>query len=147
MKALRLHFDKLFANYPYMGFMARLHQRSLAPVWNDFLRLWWPMISGNGWGLNFPEIYLTVEEKPREKLNQENWPDRRSNRGPLDGRQWLYPTTTDVVPTPKKWTLQLQTSRRCIPQHLTKRRVKDFYHQDYDLFAQKLIVVKFVFNT
>ena len=25
------------------------------------------MISGNGWGLNFPEIYLIVEKKPRKK--------------------------------------------------------------------------------
>ena len=67
----------------YMGFRARLHQMSLAPVWNDFWRLWWPMISGNGWGLCFPDICLTVEEEPRENLNQENWADRGSNPGPL----------------------------------------------------------------
>ena len=67
----------------YMGFRARLHQMSLAPVWNDFWRLWWPMISGNGWGLCFPDICLTVEEEPRENLNQENWAYRGSNPGPL----------------------------------------------------------------
>ena len=43
-----------------MGFSARLHQRSLTPVWNDFWLLWWPMISGDGWGLPFPDIYLTL---------------------------------------------------------------------------------------
>ena len=26
--------------------------------------------------LSFPDICLTVEEKPRKKLNHENWPDR-----------------------------------------------------------------------
>ena len=47
----------------------------LAPVWNDFWWLWWPMISGDGWGLSFPENCLTVKVKPRKNLNQENWPD------------------------------------------------------------------------
>ena len=28
------------------------------------------MMSGNGWGLSFPEICLTVEEKPRKKPQQ-----------------------------------------------------------------------------
>ena len=50
-----------------MGFRARLCQRSLAPVWNDFWLLWWPMVSGDGLGLRFPYICLTVEEKPRKK--------------------------------------------------------------------------------
>ena len=46
----------------------RLHLRSLVPVMNDFLWLWWPMISGDGWSLSFPDICLTVEEKFRKKL-------------------------------------------------------------------------------
>ena len=31
------------------------------------------MISGDGCGLRFPDICHTVEEKPRQNLNQENW--------------------------------------------------------------------------
>ena len=44
------------------------------------------MISGDGWGLSFPDIYLTVGEKPRKNLNQENLPDRGSNPDPLRDR-------------------------------------------------------------
>ena len=51
----------------YMGFSAGQHHRSFAPVWNDFWWLWWPMISGDGWGLSFPDICVTVEEKPQKK--------------------------------------------------------------------------------
>ena len=29
-------------------------------------------ISGDGWGLSFPDICLMVVEKPRKNLNQEN---------------------------------------------------------------------------
>ena len=50
----------------YMGFMAHQHQRS-SPIWNY---LWWlrcPVISRNRLGLNFPDNYLTVEEKPQKK--------------------------------------------------------------------------------
>ena len=36
------------------GFRAHQHQKSLAPIMNDFLWLWWPMISRNGLGLIFP---------------------------------------------------------------------------------------------
>ena len=79
-----------------MCFRARLHQRSLAPVWNDFWWLWWPMISGDVWDLSLPDICLTVEEKPRKNLNQENWSDRGSNPGPLGERQRCYPSTTAV---------------------------------------------------
>ena len=51
----------------YSSFRAREHQRSLALVLNDFLWLWWPVISGDGWDLRFLDICLTVEEKPRKK--------------------------------------------------------------------------------
>ena len=34
------------------------------------------MISRDGWGLNFPDVYLTVEEKLRKNPSQENGPDR-----------------------------------------------------------------------
>ena len=49
---------------------------SEAPVMNDFWWLWWPMITGDGWGLSFLGICLTVEENPRKNLNQQNWPNR-----------------------------------------------------------------------
>ena len=78
-------------------FSARQHLRSLAPVMSDFLWLWWSMISGNGCGLSFPNIYLTVEENSRKILNQENWPDCVSNTGSLGERQCCYPLTTAVV--------------------------------------------------
>ena len=55
------------------------------------------MISGDGWGLSFPNICLTVEEKHRKSPNQENWPDRGSNPRPLGERQRCYPLTTAVV--------------------------------------------------
>ena len=55
------------------------------------------MISGNGWGLSFPDICRTVEEKPRKNLNKENLPDRGSNLGPLGERQGCYSLTTAVV--------------------------------------------------
>ena len=45
-------------------FKAWQQQRSLAPVMNDFLWIWWPMISGDGWGLSFTDICHTVEETP-----------------------------------------------------------------------------------
>ena len=81
----------------YMIFMARPHHRSLALIMIDFLRLWWPMISGDGWGLSFPDICLTVEEKPRKEPQSGNWPDRGSNPGPLCERQRRYLKTIAVV--------------------------------------------------
>ena len=47
-------------------FRARQHLRSLSPIINDFLWLWWPIIFGDGCSLSFPDICLTVEEKPRK---------------------------------------------------------------------------------
>ena len=76
------------------GCRVRQHLRSLAPAMNDFGWLWWPVESGAGWGLRFPDIYLTVEEKP---INLENWPDRGSN--PCYIVMWeqrCYPLTTAV---------------------------------------------------
>ena len=74
-----------------MGFRARIHQRSLTPVWNYFDNiLWWPMISGDRWGLSFPDICLTGEEKPRQNPTQETCPDRRSNPGQLRDKRACY---------------------------------------------------------
>ena len=55
------------------------------------------MISGDGCGLSFPEICLTVEENLGKNLNQENRPDRGSDPGPLGEKQRCYPLTTAVV--------------------------------------------------
>ena len=30
------------------------------------------MITGDGWGLSFPDMHHTVEENPQKNLNQEN---------------------------------------------------------------------------
>ena len=51
------------------------------------------MISGDGWGLGFPDMSYGWGKNP-EKLNQENWPDRGSNPGPLGERQRSYPLAT-----------------------------------------------------
>ena len=48
------------------------------------------MISGDGWGLYFPNICLTVEENSIKSFSQENWPDREYNPGPLGDRQRYY---------------------------------------------------------
>ena len=48
----------------YIGFRARRHRRSLAPVWND-LWWWWPMISGDRWGLSVSD--MSYVENPRKK--------------------------------------------------------------------------------
>ena len=32
----------------------------------NFLWLWWPMVTGDGWGLSFPDICLTVEKRIRK---------------------------------------------------------------------------------
>ena len=50
-------------------FRANQHLRSLAPTPNDLWWLWWPMISGDGWGLSFPDNCLTVEEKTPDKTS------------------------------------------------------------------------------
>ena len=74
-----------------MSFRARQHQRSLDPVMNDFCWFWKPMIFGDGYGLNSPDICCTVEKTPGENLN------RGSNPGPLFERQRCYPKITAVV--------------------------------------------------
>ena len=54
-----------------VDFRARLHQRSLALVMNDFLN----MIANDirdEWGVRVPDICLAVEENPRKTLNHEN---------------------------------------------------------------------------
>ena len=49
------------------------------------------MISGDGSGLSFPDICLTVVERTRENLNQENWPDRVLNSDSLAEMQRRLP--------------------------------------------------------
>ena len=48
------------------------------------------MIFRDLWGLKFPDICLTSEEKPRKNLTQETCPDRGSNPGPLCDRRAYY---------------------------------------------------------
>ena len=48
------------------------------------------MIFGDLGGVNLPDICLTGEEKPREKLTQETCPDRGSKPGPLRERRACY---------------------------------------------------------
>ena len=79
-----------------MGFRAHLHQRSLALVWNDFWRLWWPMIYGDGWDLSFPDISLTVDEKPQKKPQPGKLTLTGLEPGLVD-RQRCYPLSTVVV--------------------------------------------------
>ena len=69
----------------------------MVPVWNDLWWLWWPMIPRDRWDLSFPDIFLTVEEKPQKKLNQKNWPDWGLNPGLLRERHWCYPSTIAVI--------------------------------------------------
>ena len=54
---------------------------------------WYPGMDG---AYVFPTFVL-VEENTQKNLNQENWPERGSNPGPLGERQWCYPSTTAVV--------------------------------------------------
>ena len=42
-------------------------------IFQDYDGQWYPGMDG---GLSFTDIYLTVEEKLRGNLNQENWPDQ-----------------------------------------------------------------------
>ena len=52
-----------------------------------------------GWmSLSFPDICLTVESKARKNLNQENWPDRGSNPGPL--------VEGNDIPRPQRWSFE-----------------------------------------
>ena len=52
------------------------------------------MISGNGWGLSFPDICLTVEEIPGKTSTRKTDPAVVSNPSPLDEKQRYYPSTT-----------------------------------------------------
>ena len=75
------------------GFRAYQHERSLAPVVNDFLRLWWPNDIWGWIGPKFsPTFVLQLRKNSRKNLNQEKltW---GSNPGPLGERQQSYQTT------------------------------------------------------
>ena len=58
-------------------------------IWNDVYD--GQMMFGDHVGLNFPEICLTIEEKPRTNLTQETSPDRGSNPDPLHDRRECCP--------------------------------------------------------
>ena len=53
---------------------------------------WWrrPNDMRGPWGLKFPDICLTGEEKPRKNVTQETCPDRGSNPGPLRDKRACY---------------------------------------------------------
>ena len=53
---------------------------------------WWrrPNDTRGPWGLKFPNICLTGEEKPRKNLTQETYPDRGSNPDPLRDKRACY---------------------------------------------------------
>ena len=54
---------------------------------------WWLRRSNDirgPWGLKFPDICLTGEEKPRKNLTQETCPDQGSNPGPLCNKHACY---------------------------------------------------------
>ena len=55
-----------------------------------------------GWmGPSF-RFVLQLRKNPRKSLNQENWPDRESNPGPLGERKRCYPCTTAGVAKEKR---------------------------------------------
>ena len=56
------------------------------------------MISGNGWGLSFPDIYLTAVEKPPEKTSTRKT-DSTGDR--IRARQVRG---NDVTPRPQRWS-------------------------------------------
>ena len=50
-------------------------------------------------GLKLPDICVTGEEKPRNKLTQETYPDRGSNPGCMTGAHATsWPTAVDSYP-------------------------------------------------
>ena len=55
------------------------------------------MISEDGWGLSFPDICLTVDEKSRTNLSQENYLTGNRTRA-------LYVRRNDVTPRPQRWS-------------------------------------------
>ena len=56
-----------YVKFSIWGFRARRHHWSLAHVMNDFCWLWWPMITGDGWGLSFSRHLSYSWGKPPEK--------------------------------------------------------------------------------
>ena len=58
---------------------------------NEFWWLWWPMISGVSWGLSFPDICRTVEEKIRKKPRPEKVARPGIEPGPARWEQRRYP--------------------------------------------------------
>ena len=97
----------------------------MAPVMKEFWWLWWPMISRDGCGLSFPDIYLTVEEKPQSgKLTRpgiEPWPARWRQWWPLD--QSGSPRYKQKYHHITFWTLPiLLLSLRCFSQGSTYKK-------------------------
>ena len=80
-----------------MCFRARQHKRLFAPVMKDFGWLCWPMTSGDGWGLSFPDVCLIIEGNPR--TNPQPWKLTRSGIEPRPARRGTtlyYPSSTAV---------------------------------------------------
>ena len=74
----------------------RQHQRSLAPVINDFFMIMMASDIQKWLWPKFPRHCPTVEKKTGKHLNLENLLDRGSNPGP-QSRQRCYPSTIAVV--------------------------------------------------
>ena len=64
LQALRVCNGNLDSSWIW-DFRACQHQRSFIGACNEWL--WWPVISRNVWGLSFPDICLTAEERPQKK--------------------------------------------------------------------------------
>ena len=79
------------------GFRAHQHQRSLAPIMNDFFMIM--MADDNqGWmGPVFPMFVLQLRKTPKNTSIRKKRPDWGSNPGLLGERHRCYPLTTAVV--------------------------------------------------
>ena len=78
-----------------MTFRARIHQKQLAPIWNDFFMF---MMANNIQGRMEPKFSRHLSygwgNTSEKSLNQGNWPDRGSNPGLLGDGKRCYPSTT-----------------------------------------------------
>ena len=74
------------------------HERQYTPSTHSVIpkrRIWnddddGQMVFGDLGGLEFPDICLSDEEKPRKNVTQETCPDRGSNPGPLRDKRAFY---------------------------------------------------------
>ena len=84
-------------NTLYMSFRTRQNRRSLAPAWNDLWWKWWPMISGDWWGLRFPDIFLQLRKKPGKTSIRKTDPTGDRTRA-----RWVR--GNDVTPRSQRWS-------------------------------------------